>query len=167
MPLSDHAVNPALQTSAARVQAVLAQSGLGYRVVEFSQATRTAQQAADAIGCQVAQIAKSIVFRTKAARQPVLVITSGSNRVDEAKVAKHIGEAIEKADAAYVRETTGFVIGGVPPIAHLTPVRTLVDEDLLQYAVIWAAAGTPNAVFELDPPGLLRVTGSIAVDVKS
>jgi prolyl-tRNA editing enzyme YbaK/EbsC (Cys-tRNA(Pro) deacylase) len=162
MTTSETPLNP----SAARVQAALARAGLGYRVIEFPNTTRTAQEAATAIGCEVAQIAKSIVFRIRGDLRPVLVIASGVNRIDEGKVAALVGEPIEKADAAYVRQVTGFAIGGVPPVGHTAPIVTLIDEDLLQYSVIWAAAGTPNAVFELDPPGLLAVTGSSAIDVK-
>ena len=152
-----------LSASAARVQTTLAAHGLDFRVTEFPQTTRTAQQAADTIGCTVAQIAKSIIFRTVAKQEPVLVIASGANRIDEQKVAALLGEAIEKADAAFVRMATGFAIGGVPPVGHPNPLRTLVDEDLLQHQVIWAAAGTPNAVFELRPVDLLRLTGTSPV----
>ena len=141
-----------LSASAARVQATLAAHGLGFRVTKFPQTTRTAQQAADSIGCSVAQIAKSIVFRTVAKQEPVLVIASGANRIDERKVAGLLGEAIEKADAVFVRIATGFAIGGVPPVGHSSPLRTLVDEDLLQHEMIWAAAGTPNP--RGDPPAL-------------
>ncbi len=161
-----NAENRELNPTALRVQSALARTGLGFRVIEFPTTTRTAQEAATAIGCDVAQIAKSIVFRTCDGQRPVLVIASGINRIDEDKVAALVGEAIEKADAPYVREVTGFVIGGVPPVGHTTPIHTLIDEDLFRHSVIWAAAGTPNAVFELDPLGLLGATGSTAVDVK-
>ncbi len=155
----------ALSASAARVQAALAAHGLGFRVTEFPQTTRTAQQAADTIGCTVAQIAKSIVFRMVASQEPVLVIASGANRIDERKVTALLGESIEKADAAFVRMATGFAIGGVPPVGHPNPLRTLVDEDLLKHDVIWAAAGTPNAVFELKPADLVQLTGAPPVSI--
>lgn len=157
--------NQTVSASIARVQTALAAHGLEYRVTEFTHSTRTAQHAADAIGCLVAQIAKSIVFRTVCAQQPVLVIASGANRIDESKIATLLGEAIEKADAAFVRAATGFAIGGVPPVGHPVEMRTLIDEDLLRYDVIWAAAGTPNAVFELSPAALVRMTGSPPVAV--
>ncbi len=154
-----------LTASAARVQAALAAHDLGFRVTKFPQTTRTAQQAADSIGCSVAQIAKSTVFRTVAKQEPVLVIASSANRIDERKVAGLLGEAIEKADAVFVRMASGFAIGGVPPVGHPSPLRTLVDEDLLQHDVIWAAAGTPNAVFESQPSALVRLTGAPPVAI--
>jgi len=140
-----------------RVQQALEAAGMTPRVVEMPQTTRTATDAAKAIGCEVAQIAKSLVFRV--GDEPLLVIASGTNRVNEAAVASAIGAAITKADAEFVRERTGFAIGGVPPVGHRTPIRTLIDEDLLRFERIWAAAGTPNAVFELSSAELPRITG--------
>lgn len=140
---------PELSPSAAKVQQALDAYGLALQVVELPGSTRTAAEAAAAVGCTVAQIAKSLIFRTARTGQPVLVIASGINRVDEKRVGELIGEPIGKADAGFVRTQTGFVIGGVPPVGHTTPLQTLVDEDLLQYTEIWAAAGTPNAVFRL------------------
>jgi prolyl-tRNA editing enzyme YbaK/EbsC (Cys-tRNA(Pro) deacylase) len=134
-----------------RVQDALAAKGVQARVVEMPQTTRTAADAAKAIGCEVAQIAKSLVFRS--GDDAVLVIASGTNRVDAARL------GLEKADADFVRQKTGFAIGGVPPIGHIAPIRTLIDEDLLRFDRIWAAAGTPNAVFELTPADLPRITG--------
>jgi len=154
-----------LAASAARVQQALAQRGLDFRVREFPQTTRTAQQAADAIGCAVAQIAKSIVFRTVTTGQPVLVVASGVNRIDERKVARLVGEPVEKADAGFVRAATGYAIGGVPPLGHLAPLRTLIDQDLLAFEVIWAAAGTPNAVFALTPTQLPALLNLNPVDI--
>jgi Cys-tRNA(Pro) deacylase len=153
-------------TSARTVQAVLAAKGIASQVVELPQSTRTAAEAAAAIGCMVAQIAKSLIFRGAQTQQPVLVIASGANRVDEAKVAVLMGEPITKADAAFVKAHTGFVIGGVPPVGHNKPLHTLVDEDLLQYDEIWAAAGTPQAVFRLTPNDLLTITDGQVVDVQ-
>jgi prolyl-tRNA editing enzyme YbaK/EbsC (Cys-tRNA(Pro) deacylase) len=115
-------------------------------------------EAATAIGCSVEQIAKSILFRTVKNKKPVLVIASGVNRVNEARVADIVGEPIEKADAAYVREKTGFVIGGVPPIGHAESIQTIIDEDLLKLGELWAAAGTPNSVFKLSAKSLLEIT---------
>lgn len=154
-----------LKRSAQTVQAALAAKGVNLVVVELPQSTRTAAEAAAAIGCTVAQIAKSLVFRGVQGDQPVLVIASGTNRVDETNMAALLGEPIRKADAAFVREHTGFAIGGVAPVGHPEPLRTLIDQDLLQYGEIWAAAGTPNAVFRLTPAELVHITGGDVVAV--
>ena len=138
-----------LSRSAGRVQALLSALGTDFEVVELSSTTRTAVEAAAAIGCSVAQIAKSILFRTVKEKKPVMVIASGVNRVNEASIADFLGEPVEKADAAYVREKTGFVIGGVPPIGDAEPICTIIDEDLLKLGELWAAAGTANSVFKL------------------
>ena len=148
-------MKPATSASALKVQAVL---GERYKVLEFEASTRTAQDAAAAIGCTVAQIAKSLIFRSASGR-PVLVIASGAHRVDEDKVAARIGEGIAPADADFVREATGFAIGGVPPVGHKDQPLALVDEALLDFDEIWAAAGAPNAVFRLTPGDLLALTG--------
>lgn len=153
-----------LSPAAQRIQAALDAHGLGHKVVEFAQTTRTSADAAAALGCTVAQIAKSIVFKS-AGGAPILVIASGPNRVDERKVAALLGEAIGKADADFVRQATGFVIGGVPPLGHAAPIRTLVDRDLLQHQTIWAAAGSPNAVFQLTPADLVGMTGAAPADI--
>jgi prolyl-tRNA editing enzyme YbaK/EbsC (Cys-tRNA(Pro) deacylase) len=155
-----------LESASARtVQAALEAKGVPLRVVELSQSTRTAAEAAAAIGCMVAQIAKSLVFRGTHTNQPVLVIASGTNRVDEHKVAALVDEPVAKANAAFVREHTGFAIGGVAPVGHPQSLRTLVDQDLLQYEELWAAAGTPHAVFRLTPAELVQVTGGDVVVV--
>jgi Cys-tRNA(Pro) deacylase len=147
--------------SALKVQAALGDS---FQVVEFEASTRTSEDAAAAIGCSVAEIAKSLVFKTAAGR-PVLVIASGANRVDEKKVRALLGEKIERADADFVREATGYVIGGVPPLAHATEPVVLIDRDLEAFEAIWAAAGTPNAVFRLTPADLVRLTGGQVADL--
>ena len=157
---------PPLKESAKRVQEALAARGFAFEVREFPQSTRTAAEAAAAIGCEVAQIAKSLVFRTRASGRPVLVIASGANRVDEKAVAALIGEKIGRADADFVRAATGFAIGGVPPLGHDTPPVTLIDRDLLALDEIWAAAGTPNAVFRLKPEELVVLTGGRVADLK-
>ena len=146
-----------LSPSAQRVQDALTPFGLALQVVEFDASTRTAQDAANAIGCTVGQIVKSLIFMTKQTRRGVLILASGSNRVDEKKIAALLGEKIEKADADFVRVQTGFVIGGVPPVGHTNPMETRINEDLLHYDVVWAAAGTPNAVFRLAPGELTRI----------
>lgn len=151
-------VSEELSPSARRVQEALAAHGSAFRVLELPASTRTAAGAARAIGCSVAQIAKSIVFRTVRDKAPVMVVASGVNRVNESRVAAYLGEPIEKADAVYVREKTGFTIGGVPPLGHAERLRILVDEDLMGLGEIWAAAGTPNSVFKLSAESLLRMT---------
>jgi prolyl-tRNA editing enzyme YbaK/EbsC (Cys-tRNA(Pro) deacylase) len=137
---------------------------LGHPVRSFPAGTRTAVDAANAIGVEVAQIVKSLVFRREDGR-PLLVVASGVNRVDEEKVAALIGEPIGKADADFVRATTGFAIGGVPPAGHKSPVETIVDEDLLRLDEVWAAAGTPRDVFATTPDELVRMTGGRVADV--
>lgn len=154
-----------LSDSAQRVQNALEELDLRLHVVELPASTRTAEQAAEAIGCQVAQIAKSLIFKTEESGQPLLVITSGVNRVNEGKIGDLIGETIEMAKADFVRRTTGFAIGGVSPVGHIQPIRTLIDEDLLTHAEIWAAAGTPRAVFRLTPDDLLQAAEGDVVAV--
>jgi len=156
----------ALKPTAQRVQAALADLGFGFEVREFPAGTRTSAEAAAAIGCGVEQIAKSLVFRARDSGRPVLLIASGANRVDEKKVRDLLGEKIERASPEFVREKTGFAIGGVPPVAHAEPPVTLIDQDLLGYQEIWAAAGTPNAVFRLTPAQLVEMTGGRPADIK-
>ena len=152
--------------SVARVREALARFGLEAEIKEFDASTRTSADAAAAIGCQVAQIAKSVIFRAKGGNQPVLVIASGINRIDEKKLEAALGDRIGRADADFVRAGTGFAIGGVAPVGHTGPVRIFIDQDLDQYAEIWAAAGSPNAVFRLTPADLRRVTGGTVIAVK-
>jgi prolyl-tRNA editing enzyme YbaK/EbsC (Cys-tRNA(Pro) deacylase) len=148
-----------LSGGARRVQEALAARGFAAQIVEYPATTRTAADAAAAIGCQVAQIAKSLVFRAPESDRPILIIASGTNRVNERAIRDLLGEPIAKADADFVRERTGFAIGGVPPVGHREPLTILIDEDLLAFDAIWAAAGTPHAVFRLDPADLPRLTG--------
>jgi prolyl-tRNA editing enzyme YbaK/EbsC (Cys-tRNA(Pro) deacylase) len=157
---------PSLQPSAQKVQDALRQLGGSHQVVEMAETTRTSKEAALAVGCTVEQIAKSIVFRARESGTAVLVIASGPNRVNESLIAAEIGEPVEKPDADFVLQQTGFVIGGVPPIAHAHPIRTFIDQDLLGYSEIWAAAGTPHAVFHLTPADLVRLTGGQVISVK-
>ncbi len=152
--------------SARRVQEALAARGFDFEVREFPESTRTSAEAAAAIGCAVGEIAKSLVFRGAESDEAVLIIASGANRVDPAKAEALLGEAIGRADADFVRAATGFAIGGVPPLGHDRPLVTLIDEDLLAFEVIWAAAGTPNAVFRLSPKDLGDLTGGRVGDVK-
>jgi len=147
-----------------RVRDALLAAGLAADITVMPAATHTAQAAADALGCNVAEIAKSIIFRAQDGRA-VLVITSGANRVDDRKVAAHIGQPLGKADADFVRAQTGFVIGGVAPLAHLVPPITLLDEDLLGYAMVWPAAGHPNTMFTIAPADLVRAAGAQVADI--
>jgi len=159
-------VSAGLKASARRVQEALAAQGFAFDVREFPESTRTSAEAAAAIGCSVAQIAKSLVFRGAESGEAALIIASGANRVDSAKAAALLGEAIGRADADFVRAATGFAIGGVPPLGHDRPLVTLIDEDLLAFEAIWAAAGTPNAVFRLSPKDLGDLTGGRIGDLK-
>ncbi len=141
-----------------RVQEALQALGLGHEIVDLGLSARTAADAASAVGCRVDQIVKSLVFRLRESGRPLLVVTSGAHRVDEAKVGALVGEPLERADAAFVRAQTGFAIGGVAPIGHTGPVVTLIDEHLLAFPQIWAAAGHPNMVFRLTPADLVTMT---------
>ncbi len=155
-----------LSPSARRVQDALTERGYTNQVVEHTQTTRSAKEAAAAIGCTVGQIAKSLIFRGAATRQAVLIIASGSNRVNEQLVAAVLGENIERADPDFVQAVTGFAIGGIPPIGHKTRLTTLIDQDLNQYTEIWAAAGNPNAVYRLTPAELLEMTGGQVISIQ-
>ena len=154
-----------LSTSAKKVQDALAALGLSLQVVELPSSTRTAVEAAQAVGCQVGQIVKSLVFRAAHSNRPVLVVASGANRVNEALLGQILDEPIGKADADFVRLRTGFAIGGVPPLAHAEPLTIFIDQDLFQYAEIWAAAGTPHAVFCLTPAQLVAMTGGKVIQI--
>jgi prolyl-tRNA editing enzyme YbaK/EbsC (Cys-tRNA(Pro) deacylase) len=155
-----------LSQSAEKVQEALDAFQIKLEVVELPDSTRSAVEAAKAIGCHVEQIAKSLIFRTLETGRPILVIASGSNRVNENQLIDIVREPVGKADASFVRRETGFVIGGVPPVGHSRPLKTFIDADLQQYDEIWAAAGTPHAVFRLTPKDLLRITGGIVISVK-
>jgi Cys-tRNA(Pro) deacylase len=155
-----------LSASAQKVQDALKGRGFTSQVVELPDSTRTAKEAAQAIGCRVEQIVKSLIFKGKQTNKPVLVVASGQNRVNEKRLAELVGEPIAKADADFVRQHTGFVVGGVPPVGHKEPLITFIDEDLLQFSEIWAAAGTPFAVFQLTPSELQAMTGGRVVSIK-
>ncbi len=151
-------------SSVDRVRAALLAAGHEDSIRAFPEGTRSAADAAAAVGCDVAQIAKSIIFR--AGSRPVLVVASGSNRVDMAKVAAAIGQPVKRAEGSWVRDATGFAIGGVAPLAHHTPPLVLVDRDLLAYATVWAAAGSPMHVFATTPEALLRMSGGAVADIR-
>lgn len=159
-------MKPATHPTALRIQDLLAAADIASNVVEFEQSVRTSKEAADAIGCSPAEIAKTIVFRAPASDCAVLVVASGDNRVSEDKVAALLGETVGRADAAFVREATGFVIGGVSPLGHAKPVRIFLDEDLQRFEVVWAAAGTPFAVFPIAPAALSKLTGEPWSDIR-
>jgi prolyl-tRNA editing enzyme YbaK/EbsC (Cys-tRNA(Pro) deacylase) len=154
-----------LSDSAKRVKDFLSEKGFSFEVKELPGSARTAQEAADSVGCSVAQIAKSLVFREKETDLPVLVIASGSNRVDLAKIEKETGLKLGKADGNYVKERVGYAIGGVPPAGHNEPLETILDKDLKKYEVVWAAAGTPFAVFQLKPSDLEPLTNGRWIDL--
>jgi Cys-tRNA(Pro) deacylase len=152
-----------MKEAAQRVAEALRAAGVTTEVVEFAESTRTAAEAAAAVGATVGQIVKSLVFLADG--QPILALVSGENRVDTDKLAAMSGGPITRADAATVRAATGYAIGGVPPLAHATTLPIYLDQDLLGYAVVWAAAGTPNAVFQIAPNRLREITGARAVDL--
>jgi prolyl-tRNA editing enzyme YbaK/EbsC (Cys-tRNA(Pro) deacylase) len=129
------------------------------------ESTRTAAEAAAALGCDVAQIVKSLIFRSVVGDEAVLVLASGADRVDESRLAQVIGEQVEQATGKFVRARTGYAIGGVPPVGHSQPLVTYLDEHLLEHALVWAAAGTPRAVFSIEPADLLRITSAKVVAV--
>jgi prolyl-tRNA editing enzyme YbaK/EbsC (Cys-tRNA(Pro) deacylase) len=156
-----------LSASARKVQAILQQRGFACQVVELPDSTRTAKEAAQAVGCQVEQIVKSLIFRGRQSQTPYLVLASGPNRVDEQRLSALANEPIEKADADFVRQRTGFAVGGVPPLGHTEPLVTFIDETLLRHERLWAAAGTPHAVFQLTPADLQAMTGGKVVTISS
>jgi prolyl-tRNA editing enzyme YbaK/EbsC (Cys-tRNA(Pro) deacylase) len=155
-----------LSPSAQKIQDALIALGYPFTVLESELHTRTAQQAADTVGCTLGQITKSLIFKGQNSGKPILVLTSGTNRVDVARISLYAQEPIGRADPDFVRTVTGFAIGGVPPIAHAQPMETYLDEDLMTYATIWAAAGTPNSIFELTPAALKAMTAGRVVQVK-
>lgn len=154
-----------LSENAQKVQDALNRHGVNCEVLELPGSTRTSQEAAQAIGCRVEQIAKSLVFQGKTTKRPVLVVASGANRVNEKKLRDLLSEPVKKADADFVREHTGFAIGGVPPAGFSKPLEIFIDQDLFKYEEIWAAAGTPHAVFKLTAPDLVKITQGRVVSI--
>ena len=152
-----------MSKSKARVIRALEAAGIEGRIVELAQA-KTAQQAADGVGCAVDQIAKSIIFRGEDSGAPMLFLTAGGNRVDAGKASSVAGESLGKADAALIRSRTGFAIGGVAPVGHLNPIRAFLDPRLLEFETIWSAAGAPHHVFALDPARLIDLCGAETAD---
>jgi prolyl-tRNA editing enzyme YbaK/EbsC (Cys-tRNA(Pro) deacylase) len=157
--------NP-LSPSAQKVDDALRTLGYHFNIIEHGESTRTAQEAAERAGCELGQIVKSLIFKGKVSGKPILVLTSGANRVDEKRISEYAGEAIGRADADFVRAVTGFAIGGVPPVGHIQKMETYLDEDFLQYETIWAAAGNPNAIFELPTQALHAMTDAKVIRIK-
>ena len=155
-----------LSKSAQKVQDALTKLGFAYEVIEAAESTRTAEEAAARVGCSVGQIVKSLVFKGKKSGKAILILTSGANRVDVKRIVAYTEEKIGRADPEFVRERTGFAIGGIPPLGHLHPIETYVDEDLLNFEEIWAAAGTPKAVFKMRASELEKMTGGKIIQVK-
>ncbi|MBA2691764.1 MAG: YbaK/EbsC family protein [Rubrobacter sp.] len=149
-----------------RVEEALRKAGFENEIVALDATARSAKEAADSLGVEVAQIVKSLVFVGRESETPILVVASGDNRVDEAKVEAHAGEGVERADAKFVKSRTGFSIGGVPPLAHAEDIKTFVDEDLFRHREVWAAAGHTHAVFALSPDELAKMTGGEVISVK-
>jgi prolyl-tRNA editing enzyme YbaK/EbsC (Cys-tRNA(Pro) deacylase) len=147
-----------LPASALRVQQALDAAGVGARVIELEVAARTSQQAADALGIAVGQIAKSLIFRAVPSGRAVLVVAAGDRRVEETRISILLGEAIERASPAFVREHSSFAIGGVAPLAHALPMITFIDVSLRRFEVVWAAGGTPHCVFPISPADLVRIS---------
>jgi prolyl-tRNA editing enzyme YbaK/EbsC (Cys-tRNA(Pro) deacylase) len=154
-----------LPNAVQRVANAARAAGLAIDVKVMPASTRTAEDAAAACGCDVAQIVKSLIFKGKASGRPYLLLVSGGNRVDEKAMAATLGEEIVRPDADFVRAATGFAIGGIPPLGHATPLTPWLDEDLLQFGTVWAAAGTPSAVFAVDPKALAAATGATIIPV--
>jgi Cys-tRNA(Pro) deacylase len=159
-------MNEKLKPSAQKVQTALNAHNLTCEVVQMKDTTRSAEDAALAVGCDVGQIVKSLVFKGKQSQQPILVATCGANRVNVKAIQQSVAEPVKMANPEFVRRMTGFAIGGVPPVGHDHPLTIFIDEDLLQYDEIWAAAGTPHAVFRLTPDDLIKITGGTVISVK-
>jgi prolyl-tRNA editing enzyme YbaK/EbsC (Cys-tRNA(Pro) deacylase) len=154
-----------LPRSARRVQEAVRSLGLPGEVRELDSSARTAAEAASSLGCELGAIVKSLVFRGVSSGSPVVVLVAGDNRADEARLEAVLGEPVERADADFVRSATGYAIGGVPPVGHVAPLRTLVDVGLMRFETVWAAAGTPHAVFPAEPGALARAVGVEPVEV--
>jgi len=155
-----------MNPTAQKIQDKLGEMGYTNKVIEFEEPTRTAEEAANRVNCVIGQIVKSLVFQGFPSRRGILILTSGSNRVDINKLENFIGEKVKKANPDFVRESSGFSIGGIPPIGLMNEFSVIMDQDLLQYETLWAAAGTPNSVFEVKPQDLLRMSNAIIKDIK-
>lgn len=154
-----------LPRSAQRVRAALLDLGLPADIRRLADSTRTAPEAAAAVGCELGAIVKSLVMRGATSHEPVLALVSGDNRADVKRIETAIGEPVERPDATYVREVTGYAIGGIPPLGHPRHITTVFDADLRRFAVVWAAAGHPHAVFAIAPADLVRATGALEIEL--
>lgn len=154
-----------LNTGTRKVEEALKAHGLECQVLNMKETTRSAQDAANSLGCRVEQIVKSLVFMTKKTKKPILIVASGANRVNTKKIRNLLSEPIKMADPDFVRAKTGFAVGGVPPLGHSSPMATFIDEDLLKYREIWAAAGTSNTMFKLSPDNLQKITKGQIISV--
>ncbi len=152
-------------TNTRKIQEILNKFNLSINIKEFPNSTKTSSDAAKVIGCNISQIAKSIIFRGVKTNNPYLVIASGSKRINEKKIEEIVKEKIEKANAEFVKKETGFGIGGVAPFGHIKKIQTFIDKDLFKYKEIWAAAGTSNSVFKINPKKLLKITEGKIVDI--
>ncbi len=166
MPAESPLNEIALKEASRRVQAAADQLGLAITVHQLTQPTRTAEEAAEACGSDVAQIVKSLIFRGARTGKPYLLLVSGKNRVNEKAVAKDIGEKLKRPDAGYVRDLTGYAIGGIPPFGHREAIPTYMDSDLVAHDIVWAAAGTPNSLFSVAPAALRDATGAVEIGVR-
>ncbi len=160
-------MSQSLSKAAKSLQSTLKNHGVTCKVIELATSTKTAHDAANSLGCSIAQIAKSLIFKTVSTGKPVLVLASGSNRVNEKTIEQHVGEKIIKADADFVRDVTGFAIGGIPPIGHKQKIDFIfIDEDLMKLDSLWAAAGTPYAVFNVQAKELFELTRGKIISIK-
>ena len=148
-----------------KVQDTLKEFNVQTKVLELPSSSRTAKEAAESVGCKIDQIVKSLILIKKQSNLPVLVLASGSNRVNEKVIEEFVGEPIEMAKASFVRQETGYSIGGVPPIGYHSPINTFIDEDLLEFPFVWAAAGTPHSVFQISPDDLVRITNGEVIKI--
>lgn len=155
-----------LKDASRRFKQAAAVLGLEVEITEHRESSRTAEDAAKACGCSVGQIVKSLVFKGAKSGKPIMLLVSGANRVDQKGVARAVGEPLDRPDADFVRDITGFAIGGIPPLGHDTPLATFIDEDLLQFDKVWAAGGTPNSVFPVDPAVLADKARATRIKVK-
>jgi prolyl-tRNA editing enzyme YbaK/EbsC (Cys-tRNA(Pro) deacylase) len=159
-------MNKGQKHSCKRIQDLFQNSDIKIEVIEFKELMRTSKEIADRIGCEVGQIAKTLIFKSKKTKKPICVILSGKNRLDESKIIKHLGQEIEKPDANFIAEHTKFIIGGIPPVGYPLDNKPLIDEDLMAYKEIWAAAGTPYAVFRIAPQDLVEITEAQIVTIR-
>lgn len=154
-----------LSQNSQKIQKLLNQLGLDNKVLELPDSTRTSSDAAKAVKCSIDQIAKSMIFKTKSTNRPILIIASGGNRVNEKALRKFVPEKVSMASPDFVKETTGFIVGGVPPAGHTTQIETFIDKDLMKFKEIWAAAGTPYSIFKLTPQQLVDITNGKVIDI--